>query len=178
MITKDTGPTSPLDGLFRCTTCMQQLHLSLSPSSGDLRYICQLNGPAAPTTCAAALVHHQVDQVILKGILQAVLTKENLVTALAAYNRLQTEDQPSEPEITSNQLKSFKDDPTKFVQALGGPYICRAFLAKFIEEVQLDEQSATVLYKIPLPKGSHLAGMKEQVIPLSPEELGSSSPGP
>ena len=170
MSTRDTGPVSPLEGLFRCATCMQQLHLSQSPSGGSLRYTCQANEPATHSTCPAKPLGHQVDQTILRGILLAVLTEQNMALALAAARQHQTEEDGIAQRITRNQLEGFKDDPAQFVRALGGPDISSGFLSKFITEVQLDEDRATVLYRIPLPQDSHLAGLQQQVIPFEREE--------
>ena len=169
MTTGDPGPVSPLEGLLRCTACKQELHLSRSPSDGGLRYTCQANEPAAPTTCSAEPQGHQIDQTLLRGILLSVLTEQNMSIALAAAKLRQAEKESKDPGITRNRLETFKDNPAEFVRALGGPDIASAFLARFIREVQVDAHQATVIYRIPLPRDSHLAGLQQQVIPFSAE---------
>ena len=107
---------------------------------------------------------------MIRSVLQAVLTEENISRALAVADDPGRYDEAREHSLTRQNLQEVRENPERFVLAAGGTPMTRHFLGRITTGIQVHAARAVVHYSIPLPEDSPLAGMRRQEIDL-PEEI-------
>ena len=156
-------PKSPLEGLLTCGNCGQTMTVRVST---DSMYTC-------PSNCGTPDLHASItDQTVIGEVMQTVLTRKNTRTFLDEANKLLEEEAPRERPMTDMDVQDLKENPKVFIQAMRGPESTRDFLGRFIQEIQVHAGRAVILYSMPLPDDSALAGMERQEIELPKTALG------
>ena len=140
--------------------------MALGDAHGDQEayYACQSR---CPTPRLHAL---RAEVLLVRTVLQTVLTEENISWLLAVANDPQRYDEAREHSLTRQDLQEVRENPERFVLAAGGTPRTRHFLGRITTGIQVHAERAVVHYSIPLPEDSPLAGMRRQEIDL-PEEV-------
>ena len=164
-----TPARAPLDGLLTCGSCGQPMPLDDNQGDQDASYACQ-PGPGQ-CRCPTPRLHARSVEILLIGkIIQTVLTAENISRALAVANDPGRYGEAGYHRLTRQDLQEVRENPERFVLAVGGALRSRDFLSGFIAGIQIHGKKAVVCYSIPLPEDSPLAGARQLEIDL-PEEV-------
>ena len=164
-----TPPKSALDGLLTCGSCGQPMPLDDNQGDQDASYACQ-PGPGQSRCLTPRLHARRAEVLLIRTVLQTVLTEQNISGVLAVANDPQRYAEAREHRLTRQDLQEVRENPERFVLAAGGGPRTRDFLRRFITWIQVHAKTAVVHYSIPLPEDSPLAGMCQQEIDL-PEEI-------
>ena len=135
--------------------------------------------PATPASlapgqsrCPTLRMHaHSAGALLIGKVLQTVLTEQNISRVLAVVTDSQRYDEAREQGLTRQDLQEVRENPERFVLAAES----RAFLGRFITEIQVYAETAVVHYSISLPEDSPLAGMRREEIKLPEEVLARST---
>ena len=160
---------SPLDGLITCGACGRPMGLDRGGEDRKPRYVCPSALPGRGRCGAPTLPAAPAEALIIGEVLRAVLTEEMVPVVLAAANGPGGQDATRERGVTRREVEALRDNPEDFVRSVGGAESARDFLSGFITEIQAFAGRAVVLYSMPLPAGSPLAGAISHEVTL-PEE--------
>ena len=169
--TKEPGtpPKSVLEGLITCGSCGQPMAPDGAQGGQEARYACR-PGPGQSRCPTPRLHARSAETLLVRAVLQTVLTEENISRVPAVANDPQRYDEARKHSLTRKDLKEVRENPGRFVPAAGGAPRTRDFLSGFITGIQVQPETAVIYYSIPLPEDSPLAGMHRQEIDL-PEEV-------
>ena len=160
---------SPLDGFITCGVCGRPMALDRGGEDRTSRYVCPSPLPGRGRCGAPPLPAAPAEALIIGEVLRAVLTGDMVPLVLAAANGPGGEDPRGEREVTRREVEALRDSPEDFVRSVGGAGAARDFLAGFITEIRAFAGRATIIYSMPLPAGSPLAGALRHEVPL-PED--------
>ena len=107
----------------------------------------------------------RIEALLLRMVLQTVLTEENISRVLAA-----TYDAARDYQLTTKDVQRLVEDTERLALAEDRTSQIRELLGRFIDEIWIRAKGAAVHYSIPLPEDSPLAGMYRQKIDL-PEDV-------
>ena len=162
-MTTETTPRTPLDGLISCGSCGAPMRYDEATGDHEALYICDEEHQAGTEM---RLVAHATDRLVVGSVLTSVLTEKSMATvqsAIRQYNEQEDEDD----RIPEGDVSSLREDISLFLRAAGRAEKTGHFLATFITDVRLFPDRAVVVYAMPLPADSHLAGASEQEINLT-----------
>ena len=160
-----TPPKSALDGLITCGSCGKPMVLDDTQGDQEACYACQ-------SRCPTPQLHaSRVEVLLVRTVLQTVLTDENISRVLATVNAPQWYDAAHEHSLTGKDVQELGENPERLVLAADRTRESRDFLGKIVAEIQIHTKRAVICYALPLPGDSPLAGMRRQEIALPPEAL-------
>ena len=170
-VTIGSTPISALDGLITCGSCGQPMALDDAQGGQEARYACRPGPGNGWSRCPTPRLHARSAEVLLVGnVLQTVLTDENISRVLSVANDPGRYDEARKHGLTRQDLQDVRENPERFVLAVGRTVESREFLGRFIAGIRIHAEKAVICYSIPLPEDSPLAGMRQQEINL-PEEV-------
>ena len=165
-------PKSALDGLITCGNCGKPMLRDDTQDDQEARYVCQPGPGNLWAQCQTPRLHARRTEVLLvRTVLQTVLTEENIRRVLAEANDPQRYDAARESRVTRQDVKDLGENPERLVLAGDRTTVSRDFLGKIVAEIQVHTKRAVICYALPLPGDSPLAGMRRQEIALPPEAL-------
>ena len=171
--TKELGtpPKAVLEGVITCGSCGGPMALDDAQGGQEARYACRPGPGNRWDQCPTPRLHARSAEVLLiSGMLQTVLTDENISRALDAANDPGRYDEARKHGLTRQGLQEIRENPGRFVLAAGGAPRTRDFLGGFIAGMRVHAETAVIYYSIPLPEDSPLAGTRQQETDL-PEEV-------
>ena len=177
-MTDRSQPESPLDGLITCGTCAQPMLLDHAGEDRFPRYVCRSATGGRNWCGAPPLDAGRADALIIRQVLRAILTEENITVVLVGANGPLGEDEKGEHALTRREVEALKDSPEDFVRSVGGAAAARAFLAGFISQIRARLGAAVIHYSMPLPPGSPLAGALRHEVPPAGGRAGLSAGTP
>lgn len=166
-MTAETTPKTPLDGLLRCGICGAPVRYEEASGAHEARYFCNQEHR---TGTQVALQARDTDQLVISGVMTAILTGESTSALLSAIREPQDQENTGS-EFTADDIGLLKENIAVFLTDAGPAEKTRNFLAGFITRIELFPDRAVVRYAIPLPSGSQLAGATEQEVLLSADGI-------
>ena len=162
-MTTDTTPRTPLDGLISCGSCGAPMRYDEATGDHEALYVC---GQEHRNGTEVRLQAHVTDQLVISGVLTAILTEKGAATVQSAIREFEVQED-TDSSFPAEDISLLKEDPCLFLRAVGGAEKAGNFLTTFITCIKLFPDRAVVQYAMPLPSGSHLAGASEQEINLT-----------
>ena len=167
-----TSPKSALDGLITCGSCGQPMVLDDTQGEREASYACQPGPGNGWKQCQTPRLHSSRTEVLLvRTVLQTVLTEENISRVLVVANDPQRYDAARERSLTRKDVQELRENPERLVLAADRTQESRDFLGKIVAEIQVHAKRAVICYALPLPGDSPLAGLRRQEIDLPAEAL-------
>ena len=175
-MTTENAPQSPLDGLLKCGHCGSRMVLDERKSHHQPLYVCNPKPDNGWIPCLTPdLKADDLDDLIIRSVMDTVLTRKNLMNLVAIRGQLNTREAKqqsmTEPRVddailTSEETSETYTNSKHFVQTQGGPKEARESLGMFIAEIRADPGKITVHYSIPLSSDSPMSGSHRQEIEL------------
>ena len=177
----ETTPDAVLNGIITCNQCNAGMALKQADTSNHPYFTCSRQAGQGFTGCLTPdLDANQLDKLVVEKVMATVMTRKHLNMLIAKTDQLlamKLEEYQDCPMAQEAQLYSRRDLQTMttshnlMLQAAGSPQALRELLRTFIDDIRITPGNAAVLYKIPLPQGSPLAGEYEQDISLPVDTL-------
>ena len=165
-------PKSALEGLITCGSCGQPMVLNDTQHDQEASYACQPGPGNRWAQCHTPRLHASRTEVLLvRTVLQTVLTEENISRVLAVANDPQRYDAARERSLIRQDVQELEENPERLVLAADRTQESRDFLGKIVAEIQIHTKRAVICYALPLPGDIPLAGMRRQEIDLPAEAL-------
>ena len=161
-----TGATTktPLDRLISCGSCEAPIRYDEAAGDREALYVCDQEHR---TGTEVRLQAHVTDRLVITGVLNAILAKRSVATVQSVIREF--EEQGNEGGgLSDEDITLLIEDLSLFLREAGSAEKTRNFLTMFITDVKLFPDRAVVVYALPLPADSHLAGATEQEVLLSP----------
>ena len=171
-MTTQAHPETPLHGLLTCGACAEELAPTDTGRNDTPIYKC-LSGPenGCPLCYTPLLDVGLTDDLLLRRILQTLLSNETIAVVLDEATGSPSGDATGEHGLTKHEVTSLRSDPQSFVTSIGGTLAARKFLGRFIAEIQVLADRAVICYSIPLPDTNPLSGRYQQHVWLAGETL-------
>ena len=165
-----TSPKSALEGLITCGSCGKPMVLDDTQHDQEAHYVCQPGPGNRWAQCQTPRLHARRTEVLLvRTALRTVLTEENISRVLPLLNDPQRYDAAPEHSLTRRDVQELRENPKLLVLAADSTQETRDLLGIIVAEIQVHAERAVVLYSIPLPEDSPLAGRRRQEIDLPKE---------
>ena len=163
-MTTETTPRTPLDGLISCGSCGAPMRHVEATGDHEALYVCHREHLAGTEIRLEA---HATDRLVISGVLTAALTERGMATVQSAVRKY-NEQEDEDGRMPEGDASSLREDISFFLRAAGHTKKTGNFLKTFITDVRLFPDRAVVVYAMPLPADSDLAGATEQEIRLLP----------
>ena len=183
----ETIQDAVLNGILTCDQCNAGMALKQNKTGNHNPYFtCSRQAGQGFTGCPTPdLDANQIDKLVVETVMETVMTKKHLSMLIAKTDQMMAEkledfqDCPMAQEAqmySRNDLQVMTTSYDLMLQAAGSPQALREVLSKLIDDIRIMPGNAAVHYKIPLPKGSPLAGKYQQDIPLPLDTLANRLP--
>ena len=110
---------------------------------------------------------HVTDRLVITGVLNAILAKRSVATVQSVIREYEEQGNAGS-NSPDEDISLLIEDLSPFLREAGNAEETGNFLTMFIRRIKLFPDRAVVVYAMPLPADSHLAGATEQEILLSP----------
>ena len=110
---------------------------------------------------------HVTDRLVITGVLNAILAKKSVATVQSVIREYEEQGNAGSG-LPDEDISILIEDLAPFLREAGSTEVTRNFLVMLITDVKLFPDRAVVVYPMPLPADSHLAGTTEQEVLLSP----------
>ena len=161
-----TGATTrtPLHGLISCGSCGAPMRYDKATGDHVALYICNHEHR---TGTEVRLQAHVTDRLVITGVLNAILAKKSVATVQSAIREYEEQGNAGS-SLPDEDISILIEDLAPFLREAGSTEVTRNFLVMLITDVKLFPDRAVVVYALPLPADSPLAGATEQEVLLSP----------
>ena len=163
-MTNDATPKIPLHGLISCGSCGAPMRYDKATGDHVALYICNHEHP---TGTEVRLQAHVTDRLVITGVLNAILAKRSVATVQSVIREYE-EQGNADSSLPDEDISLLIEELAPFLREAGSAERTRNFLAMLITDVKLFPDRAVVVYAMPLPADSPLAGATEQEILLPP----------
>ena len=163
-MTTDTTAKTPLAGLISCGSCGAPMRYDKATGDHVALYICNQEHR---TGTEVMLPAHVTDRLVITGVLNAILAKKSVATVQSVIREYEEQGNAGS-SLPDEDISILIEDLAPFLREAGSAEVTRNFLVMLITDVKLFPDRAVVVYPIPLPADSHLAGATEQEVLLPP----------
>ena len=160
-MTADTTTKTPLHGLVSCGSCGAPMRHDKATGDHQALYVCDQEHR---TGTEVRLPARATDRQVISGVLTAVFAKRSVATVQSIIREYEY----AGSSLSDEDISLLVEDLSLFLREAGSEEKTRNFLTMFITRIELFPDRAVVVYAVPLPADSHLAGASEQEILLSP----------
>ena len=161
----ETTTKTPLDGLISCGSCGAPMRYDKATGDHEALYVCDQEHR---TGTEVRLQAHATDRLVISGVLNAVLAKKTVATMQSVIREYEEQGYAGSG-LPDEDISLLIEDVSLFLREAGSTEETGNFLTMFITDVKLFPDRAVVVYAMPLPADSHLAGATEQEVLLCTE---------